>query len=196
MSLPSTIILDQEPIRLTAGISAQWTRTFADFPASAGWQLTYKLKPPSGSAVDIAWTTHVTANGNQFVVNVPGSLTTGFTTAGEGMLDGIVTLGTDTAQVYGPAGIFIAVRGALTKAQSMLIVIDAKNLTMAAREELEMSLGLPSGSTRHIQLMTPAQRHEERNYWLSVRANEQAAENIAAGRGNSNVIRRRYQTPT
>jgi hypothetical protein len=46
MSAP---ILDTEPTRLVAGDTASWTRSFPDYPATAGWALTYAVRLQLGS---------------------------------------------------------------------------------------------------------------------------------------------------
>jgi hypothetical protein len=46
MSAP---VLDTEPIRVVAGDTASWTRSFSDYPASASWALTYAFRLQLGS---------------------------------------------------------------------------------------------------------------------------------------------------
>lgn len=46
MSAP---ILDTEPTRAVAGDTLAWTRDFPDYPASAGWTLTYAFRIQLGS---------------------------------------------------------------------------------------------------------------------------------------------------
>lgn len=64
-SLPST---------LRAGDSAGWVVSFSDYPASAGWQLHYRLLWPSGPAV----TFDAAAQGDDHAVSLAGADTAGW----------------------------------------------------------------------------------------------------------------------
>lgn len=64
---------------LIVGDTLSFTTTLADYPASAGWSLTYRLVPrTSGSAIEIA----ASASGDDHVVSVSAT-TTALWTAGE-----------------------------------------------------------------------------------------------------------------
>ena len=69
-----------EPTSITAGDSASWTRSLADYSASDGWTLTYafiKVKVPA-DPIQIA----ATASGSSFLVTLTPADTQGWS-AGE-----------------------------------------------------------------------------------------------------------------
>lgn len=59
-----------EPVRLTLGDTWAWTRTQPDYPASAGWQLTYYFSQPGGTAVVQVVTS---AQGADYAAAVPAT---------------------------------------------------------------------------------------------------------------------------
>jgi len=67
MSIP---IKNCEPIQITAGDTLSWQRSFSNYPASAGWQLTYELRG-NGQAIEFS----STANGDTHVILVSAAIT-------------------------------------------------------------------------------------------------------------------------
>lgn len=64
----------QIPAQLTAGDTARWQRSHADYPASAGWGLTYYLVK-SGTRISFS----SSASGDDHLVNVAAATTAGWT---------------------------------------------------------------------------------------------------------------------
>lgn len=62
-----------EPTNILAGETLNWRRSFAKYPASAGWTLKYVLNSPTGRIV--VTPADVTADGDVFVVAIPSSET-------------------------------------------------------------------------------------------------------------------------
>lgn len=62
----------QEPTELRAGDTWKWTRSLADYPASA-WALKYRFKSPT-AGFEIAATT----SGNDYAITVAAATTTGY----------------------------------------------------------------------------------------------------------------------
>ena len=60
-----------EPLSITAGDTVSWTRTEAQYPASAGWVLTYYLS--CGPAAPIALTS--TASGDDHAISAAAAIT-------------------------------------------------------------------------------------------------------------------------
>lgn len=56
------------PLSIVAGDTVAWSRSFADYPASAGWSLHYKLVGPSAS-----YSVDATASGDAFAVTIPAA---------------------------------------------------------------------------------------------------------------------------
>ena len=64
-----------EPTRATAGDTWAWTRPGGDYPASAGWSLTYYLATGSEAPKAV----NATASGADFAVNLPAATTATYT---------------------------------------------------------------------------------------------------------------------
>ena len=62
-----------EPTSLIAGDSLAWQRFFPDYPASAGWTLTYVLN--NATTRIVVQSADITATGDTFVVAIPSSET-------------------------------------------------------------------------------------------------------------------------
>lgn len=86
-------IPDVPPSSLRAGDSAHWTRSFADYPASAGWALAYTLVGTSGLHSFSA-----TTSGDAFAVDITASTTAAWV-AGRYTLVEYLTKGTDRVTV-------------------------------------------------------------------------------------------------
>lgn len=61
---------DKEPQQIVAGDSLSWTRSFTDYPASAGWVLAYALRNYQ-QKIDFS----ATASGDSFAIAVPAATT-------------------------------------------------------------------------------------------------------------------------
>lgn len=85
-----------EPTTLTAGDSWRWDKTLGDYPASAGWQLSYMFRGEED--LSVPWSTLVTADGDTFEVRIPAASTD--LSPGPYRLFGRVTDGTDVFTVY------------------------------------------------------------------------------------------------
>jgi hypothetical protein len=62
-----------EPAAVNAGDTVRWRRALADYPASAGWVLTYTLLNSAGKITITA-----SAQGDDHLVNVPAATTAGW----------------------------------------------------------------------------------------------------------------------
>ena len=60
-----------EPLKVAAGDTWTWTRDGGDYPASAGWVLTYYFSLPGGTVKDQA----ATASGPDFTVTIAATTT-------------------------------------------------------------------------------------------------------------------------
>jgi hypothetical protein len=61
-----------EPREIVAGDTASWVESFADYPASAGWALTYELRGATKMSLTAS---ECVAAGDGFVVTIPASAT-------------------------------------------------------------------------------------------------------------------------
>ena len=63
-----------EPSALRAGDTWKWTRSLADYPASAGWTLKYRFKNSAGGFEIVA-----TASGDSYAISVTAATTAAYT---------------------------------------------------------------------------------------------------------------------
>lgn len=100
----SVTIPKREPLLFTAGTSWDWDRSLGDFPASDGWELSYRFVSLEAADRDItlAWGTEVTADGDAFEIRTPPAKTDAEAeyAAGTYELVGYVSDGTDTYEVF------------------------------------------------------------------------------------------------
>ena len=192
MSLP--VVLDREPTEIWANVSSQWNRSLSDFPASAGWQLSYTLTAPTGGAIALAWAAEVTASGDEFAINCPASKTVSVVAAGPGRLQGKISKATDSAIIY-DAAITWRIVGGLSYAQTILAAVDAMLLGNASREERQLSITQPSGTSKALELCSKTDLLALREYWRAILAAETDAERAAHGLGSRRIIRNRYRNP-
>ena len=82
-------IMTEPPSQITAGDTLKWTRSLADYPASAGWTLQYTLVSTTA-----AYSITATASGDDYAITVPASTTTAWA-AGRYALTEYVTDGTE-----------------------------------------------------------------------------------------------------
>lgn len=82
-----TTPLDREPTAFTAGDTVSWTRSLSDYPASAGWVLSYRFISPTAK-FDVTGT----ASGDDHAVTITAAISAAYT-AGTYAWQGYVTLG-------------------------------------------------------------------------------------------------------
>ena len=75
------------PAELRAGDTAKWQRSFSDYPASAGWALSYTLAGSAG-----VFSANAAADGDGFLVTIAATTTTAWP-AGSYQITEYVTLG-------------------------------------------------------------------------------------------------------
>lgn len=68
------VAVPPEPSNIVAGDTLKWKRSFGDYPASAGWTLAYVLNSPTSRILINSG--DITADGDEFVIDVPASETT------------------------------------------------------------------------------------------------------------------------
>jgi len=78
------------PSQLQVGDTWQWTETLSNYPASAGWALSFSLYRYGQAVLGI----EATASGDDFVVSVPAATTTG-KAAGQWQWTAYVSKGSD-----------------------------------------------------------------------------------------------------
>lgn len=176
-----------EPTRLHAGDSAAWRREdLTDFPASAGWVLSYRL-------ISAAASYGITANasGDAFAVTVNAS-TTATWAAGEYQWAASVALGAERYTVAtGRLTVLpnlAAVTGGLDTRGPARKALDAVNATLASYgakaylQELEIN-------GRRQRFVSPADFMAFRSRLIREAAAEEAASGVRPARQNRLLVR-------
>lgn len=183
----------REPTYMVAGLSSIWTRTMVDYPPPE-WELSYAIRPPTGTVLPVEWGMEVTANGDTFEIIVPPSLTATITAAGRGRLTGVVTNGPHSLAIY-DAPLDLRIVAGLSTAQTMLAAIDAMLLGNASREEEEIETNY-GGVAKRLQLCSRDELYKMREYWLKKLEAEVAQSAVDSGMSPGNKILRQYRRPT
>ena len=115
-----------EPARIVAGDTASWTARLGDYPASAGWVVTYFLSKIGAAAAPIEITS--TASGDDHLVEVPATETAAWT-PGIYRWTGVATLGAERHS-FGPGTLAVVpdpsqAHDARTHAEKSLASIEA-----------------------------------------------------------------------
>jgi len=178
----------QEPLQITAGDTVSFLKTLGDYPAGAGWGLTYE----ASGAVNYEFTS--VASGNSHQLTVAAAITAGWLPGDYQLLGYAVNAGTaERRQIYQAsltirANIPAGAAAPQTHAQKMIALIEAVQLGKAGHDILESDI---EGSK--IVRLSPQQLREERAYWVRIRDGEIDAERAAAGLPNRNKIKPRFQ---
>lgn len=180
-----------EPLVIVAGDLASWKRSLSDYPASAGWTLSYALAK-SGSQ----YTFTASASGNDFLVSVPAA-TTATWSVGQYLLQGYVTNGTERhivfeADITVQANLSAATGGLDTRshARKVLDAIEAVLESRASKTIVQWS-----GLEQSFSLIpTPDLLTMRDKYRIEYQA-EIAASNIARGLGNKRNVFVRFTIP-
>lgn len=184
-TLPTT-----EPAFIQAGDSLAWQITLPDYPASAGWVLSYRLINAT-ARIDIT----TTASGDDHLVGVSAATSAAYT-AGDYTWQAYVTLGDDR---------FTVGTGRLTiKADlaAMGSAYDARSRAQKALDDLRAALATWLASNGHVQEYEIAGRRMKYRSVMDIQsaisllerevAREQAAERLAAGLGIGRTLQVRF----
>lgn len=179
--------LTTEPTAITAGDTVLWTKTLADYPASAGWALTYTIINASNK-----YTVNASASGDSFTVNVSAATTAGWA-SGDYSWQSRVTKGAE-AYTIDIGDIRIAPSFA---AQTTL---DNRSQAQKALEAIEATLaGRATSATaeyeiagRKLKYISPAELISLRDFYKRVIVKEQAADRLAKGLPDPRRIQVRF----
>jgi len=118
---------DVEPLQAVAGDTLTWTRTFSDYPASAGWALTYAFRLQLGAGV-----LNITAStvGDGFAATITAAQSA-LMTPGLWSWAAYVTLATERHQVG---------TGSLTVSPNLATIDYSTDLRSSAKRALDNAL--------------------------------------------------------
>lgn len=180
-SIPTT-----EPLALRAGDSATWRISLCDYPAGAGWVLSYALLSASAPKITFA----AAADGDDHLVTLTAATTATWAAARYSMM-ATVSDGTDRATVR-LADIVVlpdltaaANYDGRSHARKMLEAIEAAIEARATNEQLdliELTINI-SGASSHTSKRDRAALLEYRSKYRAEVAREDAASGNRPGRG-------------
>ncbi len=179
MSVPQK---SYEPRNIAAGDTLSWARYLSNFPASAGWQLTYELRG-NGQAIEF----ESTANGDSHVILVPAA-TTALWLPAEYVMEGFAgnVASSERQRIF---------LNNLTVGINLETAPPDEDVKTHAQKMVEIIQGVQSGKNRHdilesdvegtrIKRLSPKELRDEYNYWVQIRQTEIKAENSRNGRSN------------
>jgi hypothetical protein len=184
-----------EPTEIIAGDTLAWTKDLEDYPATDSWHLSYRLRGPKN--IDIAWGTHVSADGSGFSISVPAATTASWV-AGTYWLFGYVSNGSERYQIV---KVQVTIQpdsqnasqsfDGRTHAKKALDAIEAAMLGIASREEQSYQIDI-GGKMRQLQFCSREELIKMRNYYKSEVESELRAERISKGLGGGGQIKVRF----
>lgn len=185
-----TTPLDREPESFTAGDTLSWLRSLADYPASAGWTLAYRLINAAGK-IDIG----SAASGDDHLVSVDAATTAGYA-AGTYTWQAFVTKATERHTVG---------NGTIVIAPNLAAMSAGYDNRTPARKALDaLNAGLQTfGSNAHVQSYSIEGREMRYRTFAEFMAardrlslevsREEAADLAAAGRPRRNTLNVRFR---
>lgn len=184
----SADVLTTEPAELRAGLTWQWRRVFADYPASE-WTLTYwfKQQAPSGSKFSVV----ASADSDAYAVDVAASTTAAYA-ADDYSWAAVVTAGDEAFEVARgtlkvlPRYNADAALDDRTHAKKVLEAIEAVIEGRATKDQEEYSIG-----SRSLKRTPLKELRDLREYYRAEVARQQADENLGDGKfGSARLLAR------
>lgn len=184
-----------EPEKITAGVTASWTRSFPDYPASV-WTLSYalvKMDPAGGAGQSIRFV--AAASGDDFLVNVGPAVSQGYA-PGDYKARAYVTDGVNRYQVWEgeftiEADFAAAAPGDVrTHARKVLDAIEAVLEKRGTQQILEWTVeGVQLRRATVQDLMTLRDRY------VTIVRKEEAMDRVRAGKASGRRILTRFVSP-
>lgn len=167
------------PDLITSGDTLDFTTVSADFPASDGWVLTYKLIPRTAGPAVITLT--ATASGDDHRVQATAATTAAWT-AGTYSWTAYATLGTERYTLQSGVTQILANPGVVTTLDSRTsaaIALDNVIATLQGRATSTIAEYEIAG--RRLKHMAPAELIKLKNHLEQQVASEESASRLAAG---------------
>lgn len=174
-----------EPALILAGDTAKWLKSLADYPASAGWVLSYALVSAAQR-----YTFAATAQGDDHLVNVTAATTAAYAAGGYEYRGTVSKAGE----------VFTIASGRLTISPAFGAAVDARSQARRTLEAIEATLeGRASSATAEYQIAGRQMKYIPIPELLQLRdryrmdvAGEDKAAHIAKGLGNPGRIYVRF----
>ena len=181
------------PKEFTIGESLTWTKSFADYPASDGWVVTYYFRG-AGTGFNAAGA----SDGDDHLFEV-ATATTGAMTAGKYSYQAFAELDGEKVQVdFGEVTVKASLSATLTTAtfdgrSAVKIALDAIDALIAGKATLdqqEYTIG-----NRQLKRYTPTELVKLREHYAALYAQEVRAENAKKGGSLLKTHRVRFRRP-
>lgn len=175
------------PARVNAGDTIKWTRTLADYPASAGWALSYVL-----INADHKITISASASGNDFAVAVPAATSAAWSAGTYDWREQVSKAGeiftTGEGRVVVAPSFGASTLDNRSQARRTLDAIDAvlEGRATSATQEYEIN-------GRRMKYIPAAELLVLRDRYRMMVSQEEAAANVAAGLPDRRRIFVRFQ---
>lgn len=177
-------ILTTEPASVTAGDTIQWTKALPDYPASAGWVLSYAFTGPGNISITS------TASGDDHAVTVTAATSAAWA-AGAYIGQAYVTKATERYTVA--TGLQLSVAANLATASGLSW---ARRCLAAIKAVLEGKASSDLLSTKindkELRKYTPAELIPLYRFFEQEVAREDQAAKVAAGLGSGNRVLVRF----
>lgn len=174
-----------EPSRLAKGERIEWTRSFADAPASL-YTLQYRFRINGAVGINVT----ATADGDAHLAEITAAASLTFGTTGKYRWQAWATENADATNTFVVAsGILVVEPGFVSStaavelrstAKQILDALDAALLGTATATHLEYEISTPAG-TRKVKNLTRDELIKQREYWAKIVGNENAAERVRNG---------------
>jgi hypothetical protein len=186
--LVTAAIPKSEPAAIAAGDTAKWTKSLPDYPADAGWVLSYELVNGAHR-----YTFSATASGSDFLVNVDAATTTAWVA---GDYDW-------RARVAKSPEVYTIAAGRVTVKPTFGAAVDARSQARRILEAIEAVLeGRASSATerytiagRELRYYLPEQLLVMRDRYRADVQREDAAARMAEGLPNPGRVYVRHVGP-
>jgi hypothetical protein len=187
-----------EPQEITAGDTIEWKKSLADYPASDGWILTYRLRGSRNYGIDNSVATIITTDADDFLISIPAVITASYA-AGDYWLFGFVTNGSVRKTVIEVRVTVLPDAQAASQAfdgrshaKKMLDAIESMLEGTASREEQSYQIDI-QGKMRQLSFFSRDELIRFRNFYKNEYNRELSAERIAAGKGGGRKILVRFK---
>lgn len=178
-----------EPNTIRVGDTVKFTKCFADYPASDGWELAYELGGQASQSLDFG--TEVTADGDGFAITIPAS-TTGAWQEGVYWYRGRVSKSGEVFTVAEGTLSVTSTTQAYAERDHVQKVIDALDAMMEKKATKDQQSYAIQG--RSISRMTIDEIIRWRNYYRGELKRLERQERLSKGLGTGTTIQTRFNT--
>jgi hypothetical protein len=182
-----------EPTELFAGDSMSWTKSLADYPASAGWTLTYTFKDSTG----IKLQKEATASADDYLMTIAPGETVGFVHGG--MSWAAVVENGDGSQRRTVGNGYLLVKANPLEGAA----VDPRSIARQALDAIEATMlgasfqsegTITYADSKSIVYRSLKELEGFHAFWANKVRQEERADRIAKGKDSGSIIRMRVSS--